>query len=494
MCGESISDAIVLNQVGARVAKAAVAQGATAVLGKIFTIASTFFLARLLSPDDFGLQTIAFMVLGMGSMFSNFGFQTYIIQAKDLTQEKLETCYTLNMGLSIAMAVLVGGVGFVIPAPPYMLREILVLYGVMIFVSSLSYSHLALLKRDLLFRKSAEAELAFTVASSIGRVSFAYLGLGALCFPMGDVVGALLRWGVSRRAGGVDFRFRVPRGATAREVVGFGAYTTSVGLASFVANQIDKMLLTISQSVANIGYYGFASSMAAMFYNAFIVPQSAVFLSVFSRLQDNVAEVRKLLLRSSRFVFSLALPLNVLWVLEAELIVDTVFGAKWTEAAPLIRILAIDYFFRSMFSGFTGVQISFGLAKEAAKTKWMNSLVFVVFMFFAWFFELGIYGYAVMFAISSISVTAHNVHVNAKLIDFRMRPFFINLLPPMFIGLASTGVWFYAQKLTFAFSPVLRLLANGSSWVLVYILLTVVFNRIVINQLRGAVYRKERKS
>lgn len=481
-----------MNNLGPRIARAALAQGTTAVIGKACTIASTIVLARLLYPDDFGIQTAAVVALSLATVFSNFGFQAYIIQARQLSDAQINACFTLNVMLSAALGLLVAGAGLLVPGHASVLGQSLVLYGLMIFVSGLSYSRLALMKRDLRFRESSRAELAFSVTSSVARVAFASIGLGALAFAMGDVLGALARWLLSHQPDSAALRLQLPRGEGMREILTFGAHTASVGFASFLANQIDKALLSATQSAGAIGLYGFATTMAAMFYNALIVPQSAVFLAAFSRLQDSVDGARALLVSSSRFIFSLALPLGALWILEAERIVHVVFGARWIEAALIIRILSIDYLVRAMFSGFAGLQLAFGRAREAAATKWINSGISVAFMLTAAAARMDIRGYAVMFVAASLLATAHNAHVNGKVVGVCYRDFAAGMLPPALIGLASSGCWWLARQAGPAWPTALSLVFCITVWSAVYLVLTLFFNRVVVNQIREHLTRKSR--
>lgn len=470
-----------MKRLGPHIATAAFAQGASALLGKVATIVATVLLARMLFPEDFGLQTVAFMMLGLVNMFSNFGFQTYIIQAKELSPEKLDTCHTLNIVFSVVLGGCMAVAGYLLPTAPPLLREMLYLYGTLVFISGLTYSQLAMMKRHLRFKESARAEVTYSLVSNTGRVAFAYAGLGALCFPMGDLLGALARWWVTRKVVTDPPKMRMPTGAVSKEVLGFGAHTTSVGLASFVANQVDKALLAVSHSIAQVGVYGFATTMAAMFYNAIIVPQSSVFMAAFARLQDDVAAVRQLLATSSRFIFSMAMPLNVLWLLEAEAIISVVFGVQWLPAAPIIRILAVDFMVRSMFTGITGLLLSFGRAADAARTKWTNTSIFVTLMAIAWGAELDLQGYAMMFVAANLVATWHNVHVNGKLIDFRLGPYLVNLAVPASIALVCTVTWWLVYRYAPPGSPTVSLILRASSWLLAYLVLTIVFNHVVVN-------------
>lgn len=66
-------------------------------------VLATIALARLLFPEDYGLFAITMLITGLGNLFSHFGFQSYIIQAPELTAETLNTCYTLNVALALLM-------------------------------------------------------------------------------------------------------------------------------------------------------------------------------------------------------------------------------------------------------------------------------------------------------------------------------------------------------------------------------------------------------
>ena len=482
-----------MNGLRERIASASLAQGVTTLAGKALNLLLAILLARLLYPQDYGLFTISLIVTGLANMLSNFGFQSYIIQAKELGQSELNTCYTLNVLLSIVLGVAVAGIGLLWPNPPPLLPAMLAMYGLMVFLSGLSYIELALLKRELNFAASARAELAYTTVSMGGRVGFALAGFGALCFPLGDVLGALVRWLLAKRMSKATLRIEKPQATASRSALTFGMHATSVALASFVANQSDKALVTVNHPVAAVGLYGFGSNTAAMFYNAFIVPQTGVFLATFARLREDVEEARRVLGVATRLIFSLALPLNVLWLLETERLLTAVFGPQWLAAAPLVRIFAVDYLIRSMVSGITGMQMSFGLAAAAARTKWANAAVFVGFLLLATWLQVDITGYAIAYVAANIVATVHNLHVNGRLLQIRWIPYLANLMPPAVIAVVSTLAWWVAGPY-FRSLPLWPAIGGlVGTWLLTYALLTAGFNRMVLRTLMAALKAKSVK-
>lgn len=478
----------------ARISRASLAQGVTALLGKASNLVLGIVLARLLFPEDYGLFAISMVVTGLANMLSNFGFQSYIIQAREINPRIINTCYTLNVLLSVVLGGLVALLGQLWLNPPPLLPQMLLLYGVYIFVSGLSYIELALLKRDLDFALSARAELAYTVTSMSGRMAFAATNFGALCFPLGDVIGAVVRYLMVMRMSQARVRLARPDRGSLRETLAFGMHSTAVGLASFFANQTDKLLVTASFPVASVGLFAFANSTAATFYNAFIVPQSSVFLASFARLRDDTGAARNLLAKSTRLIFSAALPVNVLLLLETERILSLVYTDKWLPAAVLVRVFAIDFVVRSMFSSIAGIQMSFGLAREAAKTKWCNALLVVGCLLVATVLRVDIFGYAVAAMVGNLLATLNNARVNGRLLDVRWWPYLHNLLPPALIAIACTLIWWLLRPLFVSWTPSMAVVALCAAWTATYLALSWLFNRVLFTPLFAVLRRRGAKA
>jgi PST family polysaccharide transporter len=472
-----------MSDLAARISRASMAQGTTTLLGKAANMLLGIVLARLLYPEDYGLFTITLIITGLANMVSNFGFQSYIIQAEELTQTSLNTCYTLNVLFSLALGLVVAAIGWLWPHPPAMLPEMLAMYGLLVFLSGLSYIELALLKRELEFSKSSRVDLTFTVVSMGGRVAFAAAHLGALCFPLGDVLGGLVRWLMVRRMSHTPLRMAKPDRAESREALWFGMHSTSIGVASFVANQIDKMLVALNYPIASIGLYGFGNNTASMFYNAFIVPQTGVFLATFARLRGDLAQARRTLNASSRLIFTFSLPVQLALLLDTDRVVAAVFTAKWLAAAPLVRIFALDYLQRSMFSGITGIQLSFGLAGRAARTKWIGASFFIVSLLVATLLHASILQYAIAYLVASIAGSALNVIVNGRVLVLHWGEYFRNLLPPAVVGVLTALPFAWVVASTGSLGLWRAVAVDLSVLAGLYAVLTLVLNRAPLLQL-----------
>jgi hypothetical protein len=166
------------------------------------------------------------------------------------------------------------------------------------------------------------------------------------------------------------------------------------------------------------------------------------------------------------------------------------FTAKWIAAAPVVRVFALDYLQRSMFSGITGIQLSFGLAGKAARTKWIGASFFIVSLLTATLLHASILQYAIAYVIASVAGSALNVIVNGRLLALRWGEYFRNLVPPAIVGILVTLPFYRTIGVTGSLGPWRALAVDLSVLVLGYAALTLVFNRAPLLQLlalrRGA--------
>ena len=68
----------------------------------VIQLVTTFFLARLLIPSDFGLVTVGFTVLALISLFTDLGMTSVTVQMKNLDQDTTSALFFVNLALGIA--------------------------------------------------------------------------------------------------------------------------------------------------------------------------------------------------------------------------------------------------------------------------------------------------------------------------------------------------------------------------------------------------------
>ncbi|MFZ2904626.1 MAG: oligosaccharide flippase family protein [Cyclobacteriaceae bacterium] len=448
-------------------------------IGVIFTV----LLARILFPEDYGNLTVALIFTGFLTIFSNFGFQTFLIQNNNDDPGIPHTTFFLELAFSGLVIIILLSCSFL--AQYHFGNEVvgnmLRLYCINILVISIGHTPLALFKRNLDFDISSGSEVAYTISSNIFRVVFALSGFGALCFPIGDILGNILKTGMIYWRSAFRPQWKFFEKSKVKEILRFGGYTSLTSIGAYMANQIDKVLVASVFPIKQVGFYNFGYAQSGLYFNLIQASQTSVLLSLFAKFRDNLPEARRVLMNVTRLVNFLALPVYGYAILEAELIVKVIFSEKWLGAVPYFQIFAADFLFRSFFTGITGIQLAFGLAKSAARTKLINSVLFVLLLLIASGFNKPEY-YAWFYFLATVVSTMHNVVVNGKLLELKYGSYARNFIPNM-ITIALTLIGYYTVfSMIRIDDDMVKLLTSGLFFSAFYFFSTLLFNRSMLLQ------------
>nr|MCU0563261.1 oligosaccharide flippase family protein [Desulfobacterales bacterium] len=125
-------------------------------------------LARLLTPEDFGMVAMVLAAAGVIEMFRNLGLPMATVQREDITHEQASALFWINFGLSAAATVAVAAAA---PALAWYYREprltdLTLVLAVSYFLGGVGLQHAALLRRQMRFGALAAIELAALAAGT----------------------------------------------------------------------------------------------------------------------------------------------------------------------------------------------------------------------------------------------------------------------------------------------------------------------------------------
>jgi PST family polysaccharide transporter len=298
-------------------------------------------LARLLSPEDYGLQGMAVVLTGVLGCFRNAGLSEATVQRLEVTQEQVSTLFWINVLVGAALTTLTAVLAPAVVAfynEPRLLW-ITVFLGLAFVFNGLTTQHQALIQREMRFVTLAAIDfLSLIISSAVGIMMalldwryWALVGM-ALVGPIVTAVGVWLAkpWipGLPRRKCGV-----LP-------MLHFGWMTTCNSFIVFLAWNADNILLGRFWGADALGLYGRAYQLATLPVLQVTGAITGVAFSALSRIQDDPDRLTQSFLRGYSLVISLTIPIAISCALFAEEIVSVALGDKWMEAAPVVRSLA----------------------------------------------------------------------------------------------------------------------------------------------------------
>lgn len=298
-------------------------------------------LARMLSPEDFGLVAVAWLIVGIGSLVMDIGLSSSIIQSEAISSEDVAYIFYLQIFIGIALCLLSCVFAPAI-AGALSATEATSLIGAMAFVfaiKSLGQTSFALLNRRMRFG----ALQLITVASygiGFGGVALimAHLGYG----PWSIVAAAIIQAAVASIGylwlAVPPLRIRSLRPPS--NLLRFGTKTLGVNLLNWVIFNADTMLVSRFLGPTALGLYNRALALANLPTIVVSSIQPLLF-SAASRIQAEREKIAQAYLAATTAVAMIVGPILVVTSVMASEVITGLYGGQWRSAAPLLTPLAL---------------------------------------------------------------------------------------------------------------------------------------------------------
>lgn len=300
-----------------------------------------FLLARLLSPEAFGLVAMANVVLAFMTVFLDQGFAQALIQRQDLEPEHLDTAFWINVAIGGVLASLgIAGAGAIATGfNQPQLAPIVRCFCALFVITSLSNVQRALLEREFAFKAIARRSLLGLICGGGVGLSLAFLGFGVWSLVgqqlVGELVGSLVLWQASAWRPG--FKVSKPH---FDQLFSFGISLLALNFVGFFNNRGNDFLIGYFLGPTPLGYYAIAQRVLDVSLQLLVRTTSQVALPTFSRLREDLNQLRKVFYTATQLTSLIAFPAFLgLFILAPEVIV-LVFGEQWQPAVPIVQVLA----------------------------------------------------------------------------------------------------------------------------------------------------------
>ncbi len=324
----------------------AVQIGAQAVRIAMFAV-SGVVLARLLTPEDFGLMGMAASVVAIVVVIRDFGFPMAAVHRQGLRHEDVSALFWVSLRLNVALTLLVAA------AAPFLARvygedqliAITVVIAAASFVSSLGAQHESLLIRQMRFGTLRAVELGSTFMALAAGVLAAIFGAGYWALVLQAVVLSISQVLLVWRACGwrPARRVRAPAESAVRlsELVRFGRDFTIVRALRHVSRNVDRIIVGLTGGATQLGYYDNGARWAMYPTLQVERPLESVAVAGLSRLQEDEEAYRAAARRGITPVLAVALPMLAFLAVEADTVIPLLLGEKWVDSVPIFRVICV---------------------------------------------------------------------------------------------------------------------------------------------------------
>jgi O-antigen/teichoic acid export membrane protein len=363
----------------------------------LLNTAGAMVLARLLTPSEVGVYAVGAVLVGLAQVLRDFGVGPYVIQEKELTDEKLRAA----LGTSLIVAWLLAALVLVAGGPAARfyheprLQTVLQLLSINFLMIPFSAVALPYLRRQMRFSAIFAINASQCSAQLLCSVVMAALGFGYLSLVWGAVAGttAALLASVCCRPRGLPW---LPAVRGIRRILSFGSISTAGTLIDEAGVAAPDLIIGKMLGVADVGIFGKAMGVVNVFNQLVTGAISPVIFPLFSAQARDGQDLRLAYLRTASYMSALAWPFFSFVALMAPAIVRVLYGDQWDAAVPLIRIICIASALYSVFSMARYLFVAMGEVKAQAKLDALAVPVRIVAVLAAAPFGLYWVGWAVV--------------------------------------------------------------------------------------------------
>lgn len=339
------------NDLGSRVIKGVAWQFALSGGRVLITIVSTAILARLLTPNDYGLVAMTTLIVEIAGLFANLGFGAILIQKKRLTRLDLDTAFWASLCIGLALGLFIAAAAY--PASWFFKQPeiigLLWLSALSFLVQQLLVVPYAIISRLLLFRTEVFLQFGQLLARTVFAIALAWSGAEYWSLVLAPLFAALVTTVAALAATGYRPRHRINFSFIKNNWKASGSYLGS-GTLHYLLSNFDFLVVGRRFGPEQLGYYQTAYSLPDELRNRISGPLQRVLFPAYSLLQQDLPAFRRAVSRSQKMLSIIVLPMGAGLALIADHLVPVLYGERWLPVVPLLQVLAVGGSLRAIFS------------------------------------------------------------------------------------------------------------------------------------------------
>ncbi|MBN1694059.1 lipopolysaccharide biosynthesis protein [candidate division WOR-3 bacterium] len=409
---------------------------------QLLAFAKNIIIARVLSPNDFGLFGVALIALSLFDVSFRTGFNAALIQKKENIEEYLDTAFVINIIRGFILFVLllfsapVISIFFKNEAVIPVIRVISFNFLINGFVNPGTVYFV----KELNFKKQFYWDASKIITDVVVVISIVFLLRNVWVLVVSSISSYLVRMVVSYFINSFRPKFRFKK-EYALDLFKFGKWVLFSNVLVYLITQGDSAFVGRTLEISILGLY----KMAYTFSNIPTTQISNVIAKVsypaYSKIQDNIQRLRDAYLRILQITTLLSIPFTGFIFILAPDFTRLFLGAKWMPMVPAMQILVFAGLIRSI-AATTGV-LFYAVGKPKIDTVWqIIRLCVLAILIYPFTIKWGISGTSIAVFLSIFISNIGFSLMAIKIAECTVKKFLATMIPPLVSGIISVLIVF----------------------------------------------------
>lgn len=441
----------------------------------IIMFISNLFLARLLTPSDFGIIAMIMIFIAISSAIVDSGFASALIQKKEIDSVDYSTVYVVNTVLSLFIYLVIFLIAPIISR--FYENEALVFVlrvsGLVLIVNAMSIVQTAKFKRELNFKYIGIISIVSSIIGCSIGVIMAFHGYSYWSLVFQTLIIAIIRsfllfylspWKPSFHFSSRSFC----------SLFKFGSMILFSSILDTIYTNMIPLILGKSFSSRTLGNYTQARTLEGVSNQTILTVINQVLFPVFSSIQSDRLVLKKAVRKSMKMLSYINFSLMFLLILIADPLLKLLYTEKWIDAIPLFRIACFGGMMNCIVQINLMILSSLGNGKLFFISRLVRQICGLSLIFIGIYFGglmglmwIGIVVTSYVFALLSVFYTK-------KVLNYGYKEQFFDVFPNLFIcSLCGFICLFLFHKLNL--NNISLVLIESTTFILLLLLFSKVF-------------------
>jgi O-antigen/teichoic acid export membrane protein len=438
------------------------------VAGQLLQFIIMLVLARLLTPNQFGLVAMIAVFIGFAQLFSELGFGVALVQRKVVEERHLSSIFWLNLVTGICLT------GIMALSSPLianfyhepMLIPLTMVIALNFTIGAFNDVQTAILRRGMQFRRVVLIETLSIGTAGVVAILMAAAGWGVWALVAQTLAQTAVEVVVMWFTTSWKPKFLFDMEAI-RELMRFSLNLLGSNIFAYWIRNADNLLVGRFVDATSLGLYAKTYSLMLLPITQVTRVLSSVMFSALSRIQDEPERIKAIMLRTHRVIGLITIPMMAGLLVVAEPFVLTLFNPRWAGMIPILQILCLVAIKQPLGSTMGWIFQSQGRTDLQLKWTAINGVITIISFLIG--IRWGVIGVAWAYAIRSYIVWYPSISVPGHLIGMTFGEFMRNVADIFVLsGVMAAGVFGIGLILPEGWPHWLTLVAQVTAGVVIF--------------------------
>ncbi|MDH3267265.1 MAG: lipopolysaccharide biosynthesis protein [Ignavibacteria bacterium] len=332
--------------------------------GLFIQIIISAILARILSPEEFGIVAVVTVFVNFFILLSDSGIGSAVIQRTNITESETFSLLIITILLSLFLSLVLWFMGNFISQfynnPEY--TRIAHLLSISLFFYTANAIPSALLFKQKKFKQSGLINISVQFISGIGTIILAYSGFSYDSIIYGNILNSILIFFISLKV--VKIRFFKKIGFDIiKQIFNYSFFQWISNILTYFSRNLDNLLIGKFLGVTALGNYDRAYSLVMLPVSQISKTINTVLHPVLATFQAEPNYIYDVYKKVAKYLSILGLPLSIFLYFSAEEIIIILYGSKWYSAIPSFKYLSLSIGFQMMYVSAGSIFLALGKTK-----------------------------------------------------------------------------------------------------------------------------------